>query len=789
MANTVAIDVKINALEAAKSLKDLRAGLKDAVNELAGLESGTQEFNKLASAVDDAKDRIEKLNQDIEQVGGAGKFAALADFGSKIAAGFEVAQASMALFGNESEAIKQALEKVQAAMALTQGLKDLSEFGKSWASLKSVVSDFGKSAMAALQGMKAGIAATGIGVLLLAVGALVAYWDDIKGFFDSLSEGAEKTKALNETLGDFKKGAQDAFKEINDVKVAFQQAKDGVISKEQALKKYNDTLGPTLGLAKDLNEAEAIMVKKADAYIEAQARKQRANALLAKSAEQQTIALTADLEDQTTWYEKTASFYLKWNLGMSETADAVLKNSQERGAKNAKQDALRKQSILDEAAMNELKIADKKMKDFDIKEKQTNTNTKVNNEKKVDLDAELNKELAKLRQENIDDARKAELEKEKIDYEATRKEYETKYAGKKNLNKLLDELENKHLNAISEINNKFNKIENDKIDADNKKKLDAKIEGINNERKAIENQRKLTYEEQIVFENRIYEATISNTKLTLAEKEKLELEHKAKLKGLNDGFQAEIQAKQDQFNADEISIKETQIKTAQRLQQDTDQMELDAAELKNKTIQKDLRKSFAEKLAAQEEYDAKVAEIDKRDQERKKRNYDFTVQTTQSALQATADLIGAFAGKSKEQQKKAFEAQKAINIASAIISTYQNAVTAYQSQFLPIPDPSSPIRGAIAATVAVATGVANIRKIEQTKFDSKETPSGAGGGGAGGGSFAPNLSAPVSNTSTNLASIGFGQQQPEPVKVFVTETDITNSQKNIKSIEQKASIE
>ena len=63
------------------------------------------------------------------------------------------------------------------------------------------------------------------------------------------------------------------------------------------------------------------------------------------------------------------------------------------------------------------------------------------------------------------------------------------------------------------------------------------------------------------------------------------------------------------------------------------------------------------------------------------------------------------------------------------------------------------------------------------------------GGGGGGGEFAPNLNAPVGNTSTNLSSIGFGGQESEPVKVFVTETDISSTQNKVQKIEQKASIE
>ena len=113
MANTVAIDVKINALEAAQSLKELNQGIKDARNQLAGLEVGSAEFNKLAGAIDDAKDRVEEINRGVEQVGLAGKFSAIAKAGAGIAAGFEVAQGAMALFGSEGEEVEKALQKVQ----------------------------------------------------------------------------------------------------------------------------------------------------------------------------------------------------------------------------------------------------------------------------------------------------------------------------------------------------------------------------------------------------------------------------------------------------------------------------------------------------------------------------------------------------------------------------------------------------------------------------------------------------------------------------------------------------
>jgi hypothetical protein len=704
MANTVAIDVKINALEASKTLKDLKTNLKDAVNELAGLESGTQEFNKLASAVDDAKDRIEKLNKDIEQVGGAGKFGAIADFGSKIAAGFEVAQGAMALFGSESEEVKAALEKVQAAMALTQGLKDISEFGKSWTQLKSVVSDFGKSAMTALQGMKAGIAATGIGVLLIAVGALVAYWDDIK---EAVSGVSDEQEELNSKA---KQGVEIAKNKL-----------DATSRTENSLKLQGKT------------EREILQIKIAqtDQIIKATEIQLKQNI--------NTIKAQLEAEKRN---KEILEGILKF---ISAPITLVLKTVDMLGKALGKDWGLEDKFFgkVSELVFNPSKVAEDGIKTITETQKQLE-----------------------------------ELKNTKAGY----------------ILKLRD-LDKKEVTNTKEKTEEKNKIEKDYLKDLERNRLEE-IQNLKNQQAELEANGLLTVEKRKEIAEAIYQLETKKAGLMHEDLEKLRIEHNANLKKIDDDEAARIEkhnqemlegVKKDQ--ADQLSEYDTRIKTMQRLQQNSDALELEAAKYKLDTIKNDKLKSFEEQLAAQEEFDAKVAEIDKRDAERKKRNSDFAINTTQTALQTTADLIGAFAGKSREQQKKAFEAQKAINIASAVIATYQNAVTAYQSQFLPIPDPSSPIRGAIAATVAVAAGVANIRKIEQTKFDSKDTPS-AGGGGGGGGSFAPNLSAPVGNTSTNLASIGFGnQEQPEPVKVFVTETDISSSQKNVQKIEQKASIE
>jgi len=59
---------------------------------------------------------------------------------------------------------------------------------------------------------------------------------------------------------------------------------------------------------------------------------------------------------------------------------------------------------------------------------------------------------------------------------------------------------------------------------------------------------------------------------------------------------------------------------------------------------------------------------------------------------------------------------KALQSGLALVSTYFSAQKAFESQFLPIPTASSPVRGAIAAALAVVSGLANVAAINGIQF-------------------------------------------------------------------------
>jgi hypothetical protein len=110
----------------------------------------------------------------------------------------------MALTGNQSEELEQAILKVQGAMALAEGVRGVREGMVAFRAL-------GVSAKVALAGIRTGIAATGIGLLVLALGAVVAYWDDIKSAVSGVSSEQEKLNELAATNLTAEQGKLDAI--------------------------------------------------------------------------------------------------------------------------------------------------------------------------------------------------------------------------------------------------------------------------------------------------------------------------------------------------------------------------------------------------------------------------------------------------------------------------------------------------------------------------------------------------------------------------------------------------
>jgi hypothetical protein len=190
----------------------MRKALKEANQELLAMQdkfgaASTQAIDA-ARKVAELKDRIEDARETADLFDPGKKFQAFVTLGSQIAAGFSAVQGAMALVGAESEDVQKALLKVQGAMALAQGLSQLKDLGKSWQQLKVFVN----AATQGVSGFKKALISSGIGALVVAVGTLVAYWDDIKGLVNGVSKEQEK---LNEQTEKNLKAEQEKMDALN----------------------------------------------------------------------------------------------------------------------------------------------------------------------------------------------------------------------------------------------------------------------------------------------------------------------------------------------------------------------------------------------------------------------------------------------------------------------------------------------------------------------------------------------------------------------------------------------
>jgi hypothetical protein len=214
MAIEKVIDIKVQG-NADQAVGSLRSQLREAQADVAKLSdkfgATSAEAVKAAQKAAELKDRIGDAKALTDAFNPDAKFKALTSSLAGVAGGFAAVQGGMALFGNQSKDLEATLLKVQSAMALSQGIQALGESMDSFKQLKAV-------AINAMQGIKAAIGATGIGLLVVALGTVVAYWDDIKEVVGGVSEEQKKLNAATQ------KGV-----EANDKKLTSLNSQDNIL--------------------------------------------------------------------------------------------------------------------------------------------------------------------------------------------------------------------------------------------------------------------------------------------------------------------------------------------------------------------------------------------------------------------------------------------------------------------------------------------------------------------------------------------------------------------------------
>lgn len=181
-------------------------------------------------------------------------------------------------------------------------------------------------------------------------------------------------------------------------------------------------------------------------------------------------------------------------------------------------------------------------------------------------------------------------------------------------------------------------------------------------------------------------------------------------------------------------------------------------------------------------YSEKKKKRDK-DEAEEKASRERSLAIAKDGLGAISSLTEAFAGKSREQQKRAFKVQKASNIASATIDTFKAANTALAS--------APPPFGAIFAAIAVANGIANIKKIASTQFEGGgSTPSAGGGASASGATAQPVTPAfTFQGSGNNANNLNSGKDlSAMTIKAVVSETEVTSTQSKVKKYQEMSTL-
>tara|TARA_R100001463_G_scaffold91346_2_gene146050 strand:+ start:3576 stop:5489 length:1914 start_codon:yes stop_codon:yes gene_type:complete len=406
-------------------------------------------------------------------------------------------------------------------------------------------------------------------------------------------------------------------------------------------------------------------------------------------------------------------------------------------------------------------------------------------------------------------------------------------------NKAIIELQDEYPNLLSNID-----AEKDSLDDINKAlELNTKLLVLRAKQEAIASLRADEFKEQLkaqaeaqtganvgLFESIAGFQTSLTTGITAqdianaktADAIKTSKEQVTVLDELNDTIQKEIDLllEAGAVGEDEVNKEAERLKEAERIAKERaerraqrlkDQQEADKKAFEERKARRDIElvetKEFNEEMYIEEEektsnfisffqliIDQKAEEHEKElariEAERQAR-----LAATQERLESASQIIGAIGSlnsaalatdlknagdneKKKEQLRKAsFEREKKLNIAMALV----NGAQAQMSILAQTPKADFGIATAIAMAAAAVTTIAQIAAIKATSYqgggspaasESATAPSAGGAGAAGGGAAIT----PVSNTSTIL-----GNQQ-----VFVTETDITNTQNNVSVIEESA---
>jgi hypothetical protein len=465
----IVLRVKSETDQATGQFKNLKQELRSIENELNKMASsgqtGSEAFRKLQQRAGEVKDQIGDTKNAIKALSSdTFKLDAFAQGAQGIAGGFAAAQGAMALFGTENKAVEEAIKKTQGAMALLQGVTAITNILQkdSAFSLMFLGKAQKENAVAtniatnATKGFSRALIATGIGAIIVLIGTLVAYWDDLKEAIGGVSQETEK---YIETA---KKDTEEAEKKYNLTKDTENVLKlQGKSQREILNIKIKETDAIIIGIKNQI-KGQQTATKQA---VEAAKRNQEIAKGVIMALFSPIKAITLMVDGLINGLIKTANFFgadidFKLNLSSFDQLLAETIFDPEEVAKKGKKTEEELQKSLDKITNEQagFKLEIQKLDEEDRKKSEDAV------KKKQEADKKAREELEKLREYEAkweEDQAKEKKEKEEKNYNDSIKSNDAYYDHLINNAKLngqsTEELELQKLEGLLKIQKQYGK--------------------------------------------------------------------------------------------------------------------------------------------------------------------------------------------------------------------------------------------------------------------------------------------------------------------------------------------
>lgn len=749
------------------SVKSLRTQLKEAQAQV-GLMADkfgatSKEAIEAAKRAADLKDRIGDAKALTDAFNPDAKFKAVAASLAGVAGGFSALQGAMALFGTENKDVEKALLKVNAAMALSQGLQAVGESVDSFRQLGAVIKStttfqelnnaatktatavqraFGVATVETSTGfkvLKGAIVATGIGALVVLLGEVI-------NNFDAISDWIKKSP-----LGGLAKGIGELVTQFTDFIGVTSEAERNLEKLSNANKRANEDIENRIKVLKAQGGSEEEIYKLSQKRVE--------NELSNLRESLKTKGKLSDEEEKQFRSLKTEQLVLTADYN-KKSADANKKAAEEA---KKKQDEVNKQIVEDTKKANDLLLQ--------MRNEKAIAELKTEDEKNIALLAQQEKQkIAEVEGLKISEKLKGELKAAIVaDFDAKETELKEKQA------KAKAEKDAEALQAEQDFNNKVSEIKANAIKDDNERAEAQRLAKLEKDLTELE------ADKEFLKKSLTEQAEIKKALIDASELEGQNSKNEIIKKGLEE----------------EVALLEAQQKGLE---------EGSKAYWDNIHAIED--KSYQAKLLAAKD---NAAEIERIEAEHAANNIDIAKKESAARIKLLLDRlktieqfgrdVQVIAGKNKDVAIAGVLIEKAAALGQIAVNTYIATAKAVAASPLTLGLPWSAL--IVAGGVAAAVKVVNDAKaqIAEIKSAGSSLPSsgsiGDSGGGTGsisnpiggGGGAMPDAGAggaPDLNAGGGNRQGGGGGGQSTPVRAYVVENDISSSQQRQAQIEDRA---